>query len=281
MEPVFLQLSKEEQQFGPRTTYQKSVSETFPAHSHDFYEVFLVTDGKAIHSVNDKRQLLSKGSLVYMRPSDVHSYQAINYFDFQIVSIGYSFAEIEPVLNYLGISKELIDAPDLPIHLSIGGESFTHLKHVLIRHAKLYPSSECRPAFRAFASELYAPLLLNDSDHIHTRDQIIPNWLYELDLFMSNKENYVAGLPALLSHCNYSKEHINRSFQKYYQMTPTEYINQKRMTYACELLLNKQHSITEICYLSGFHNLGHFYSVFRSIYHCTPREFMNHPVDSL
>lgn len=39
--------------------------------------------------------------------------------------------------------------------------------------------------------------------------------------------------------CNYSQAHVIRSFQKYYKMSPTEYINSKRMVYACELILSK------------------------------------------
>lgn len=273
MLPIFLKLAKEEYDFGPRALYQTSVADTFPDHYHDFYEVFLVTYGKAVHSINNSQQLLSQGSLVFIRPNDVHSYAAINYFDFKIINIGYYISEIAPVLSYLGISPSVIDSPLLPIHLKIEGKQFDHLRDMLLELASLYPSQKCRPLFRSFASELYYPLLGAETEFVHTRTQLIPDWLYKLDIEMSKRHNYIQGLQRLMELCNYSQTHVIRSFQKYYKMSPTEYINSKRMVYACELILSNKYSITEICYQCGFNNLSHFYNVFHSIYHCTPKDF--------
>lgn len=145
MLPIFLKLAKEEYDFGPRALYQTSVADTFPDHYHDFYEVFLVTYGKAVHSINNSQQLLSQGSLVFIRPNDVHSYAAINYFDFKIINIGYYISEIAPVLSYLGISPSVIDSPLLPIHLKIEGKQFDHLRDMLLELASLYPVKNAAP----------------------------------------------------------------------------------------------------------------------------------------
>lgn len=49
-----------------------SLKETAPLHSHNFYEFFIVTDGTALHMVNNSIQTLTKGDLVFIRPQDTH-----------------------------------------------------------------------------------------------------------------------------------------------------------------------------------------------------------------
>ena len=110
---------------------------------------------------------------------------------------------------------------------------------MLLELASLYPSQKCRPLFRSFASDLYYPLLGAETEFVHTRTQLIPDWLYKLDIEMSKRHNYIQRLQRLMELCNYSQAHVIRSFQKYYKMSPTEYINSKRMVYACELILSK------------------------------------------
>ena len=66
---------------------------------------------------------------------------------------------------------------------------------------------------------------------------------------------------------------MNRAFKLYMKLTPTEYINIKRMHSASELLLEGNLDIADICYICGFNNLSYFYAVFRQLYHCTPKAF--------
>lgn len=67
---------------GARVLHQCGVPATYKIHTHDFYELFLVSHGGAIHAVNGRSQLLSEGSFVLMRPRDVHRYDFFNNADF-------------------------------------------------------------------------------------------------------------------------------------------------------------------------------------------------------
>ena len=235
MKPICIEFPREEKEFGPHAVYQESVAETFPLHTHDFYEIFLVAGGKAIHEVNGASQLLSKGSLVYIRPEDVHCYKAFNYFDFKLFNVGYLPDDFLPILRYLEIPLSVITEPELPVHL-------------------------------------------DGNPSIRLQSQKIPQWMIQLDKQMSVRDNYIKGTKRIYELSNYSQPHIIRSFQKYFQMSPTEYVNSKRMNYVCELLLTQQHSVSEICYIAGFNNLSYFYNVFHKMYHCTPTEFLKRNV---
>jgi len=273
---IVITYPKEDLIFGPHVFCQHGVNETFPLHTHDsFYEFFMLTEGKAIHHVNGQDRLLEKGSAIYMRPSDKHYYEAVNYFNFKLVNVGFPQNLVLPVLDYLGISLSQICSPECPLQVEINGEAFEHIKHSLITLSQMFPSYECAPYFRSIASELFYPIINKNCNKAANIN--IPKWLVDLDHEMNQKENYIIGTKRIYEICHYSQPYIIRSFVKYLNCTPTEYINEKRMTYACELLISMKYNITDICYISGFNNLSYFYEVFRNTYHCSPKEFIiNH-----
>ena len=49
------------------------VDEYMP-HTHEFYEIFIIAKGTVSHMVNGTMQHLPEGSLVFIRPDDVHSH---------------------------------------------------------------------------------------------------------------------------------------------------------------------------------------------------------------
>ena len=77
---------------------QYSVEETYPIHTHDFYELVFIGRGKGKHCINGQEQILSEGSLVLIRPDDIHSFKALNYFDFEMFSLGFMKAELQQEL---------------------------------------------------------------------------------------------------------------------------------------------------------------------------------------
>ncbi len=91
---------------------------------------------------------------------------------------------------------------------------------------------------------------------------------------MEKPENFIEGLPRLLSLASLSQEYLNRSFRRFLHMSPTEFINIKRMDYAAGLLLETGLEVIEICQECGIHNLSYFYRIFRKQYGCSPKEFI-------
>lgn len=55
-----------------------------------------------------------------------------------------------------------------------------------------------------------------------------------------------------------SQEHLMRSFRRYIGMTPTEYINGKRLSLAAQLFLQGDMPVIEICGACGFNSLSRF-----------------------
>jgi AraC-like DNA-binding protein len=77
----------------------------------------------------------------------------------------------------------------------------------------------------------------------------------------------------LLSHIRFtSKFHLLRLFKRYYGQTPKQYLIDKRIEQAKELLA-KGTSVTETCYDVGFDSPSSFSTLFKSRVGQTPTEF--------
>ncbi len=77
----------------------------------------------------------------------------------------------------------------------------------------------------------------------------------------------------LLSHIRFtSKFHLLRLFKRYYGQTPKQYLIDKRIEQAKQLLL-KGTSVTETCFDIGFNSPCSFSTLFKSCIGLTPTEF--------
>jgi AraC-like DNA-binding protein len=66
---------------------------------------------------------------------------------------------------------------------------------------------------------------------------------------------------------------FERSFKKYFNMTPSEYIKTMRINLACEELLKTDKSISEIAVDCGFYDHSFMSKVFRAVLSLSPTEF--------
>ena len=72
-------------------------------------------------------------------------------------------------------------------------------------------------------------------------------------------------LEELASVACLSKYHFLRLFRATYGMTPMEYVSQRRIERAQDLLRATNLTVTEVCFAVGFSSLGSFSSRFRAL----------------
>lgn len=82
-------------------------------------------------------------------------------------------------------------------------------------------------------------------------------------------------LDFIAKKAGFSKYHFTRLFHQFTNITFYKYLNQKRVAFAQELLLNPELSVTEVALQCGFSNLSSFIRMFKMIKFCTPTEFRN------
>ena len=104
----------------------------------------------------------------------------------------------------------------------------------------------------------------------------IPLWLTQLVEELKKPSNMQLTLSEMTVLTRKTREHISRSFKKYYNMTVSDFMNQQRLNYSANLLLNTNLSVIDICYECGFQNLSWFYRNFKKKFSTSPIQFRKH-----
>jgi AraC-like DNA-binding protein len=76
-----------------------------------------------------------------------------------------------------------------------------------------------------------------------------------------------------------SKYHFLRLFRATYGITPMEYVSQRRIERAQDLLRTTNLTVTEVCFAVGFSSLGSFSSRFRQLVGESASEFQRRYAD--
>lgn len=272
-----ISLPYENRKDGVSFLHQRSVRETYHLHCHDFYELFYIIKGKAIHNINGKNLVLSEGDFVLIRPDDIHKYEFLDNFDFEIVSIGISPQNFSDVLAMLEADPQCFTSNEMPPMINLHGHELSDIYHKLSRIDRIPIGKDRRLYFRAILPFMIYKFISGGEGQPRAS---IPGWLAELIEKMSVSDNFIAGLPKLLELSHLSQEHLTREFRRHLDLTPTEFINLKRLSFAAELISSGRQDMTEVCYACGFNNLSYFYSCFKKQYGCPPKKFSKNLPDT-
>ncbi len=249
--------------------HQMSVRDTYPLHTHDFYEIFYVVRGRAMHRINGESECCTAGTLVLIRPSDAHMYAFINQWDMELISIGIDCAVMAEVLAFTGLDAHRLTVPALPPRITLDAREADALTRELLRLSQRTDPEERR----RFGKALLARLLISLTDTAPAA-LTLPAWLNTLLTEMSDPENFRAGLSRMVALSHVSQNHLNREMKRCLGLTPTAFINAKRIALAGDLLLTGRYTSLEVAGLCGFETPSHFHSNFRRIHGCSPREFV-------
>jgi AraC family transcriptional regulator, dual regulator of chb operon len=242
-------------------------------HTHDFFEIFLVTEGEVVHRVGEDQYIIGVGGLAFIRPDDYHCVRAAPGRQCRYVNLEFSRQSLEALVAYLGPGYDtgyLLKSPLPPVRM-LDPIEFETLKSKLAaldaisadstwaRHASL------RLILADVCCRLLAPSMLPRSD--------IPLWLARLQAAMEQPENFSQGIARLLALSNRSREHVCRSFKRLLHVSPSEFVNQRKINYAASLLRHTDKTIKEIVDESGFRHIGYFGRVFKKIMGQSPSEY--------
>ena len=259
--------------------YVYGYSDKFFPHNHKFFELFLVVKGTVEHWINGETQKLPEGSLIFIRPWDIHGFLYNNPKCKNNVYINLSFTKetAEALFTYLSDDdiRNTVTLSPKPPSSFLSSRSKNKLIDLL---DELYTidKNDIRLQnlrVKTILSDILTQYFTYPQKSVNIN---IPIWLTDLTKEMENIDNFTSGIDRMITLSGKSREHLSRCLKKHYGVTITEYINSLRTNYAANLLINSNMQIIDICYTSGFQNLGYFYKIFKETYSTTPNEFKKH-----
>lgn len=119
------------------------------------------------------------------------------------------------------------------------------------------------------AYRLLLQLRKNLPQPVPSHSPLVENALHLLD----SQFAFLAGVEELAEQLDVSREHLVRAFHREVGIPPGKYLNQRKLEYAKQLLLETDQSISFIGQASGFVSANYFIRVFRTTVGITPRAF--------
>lgn len=121
-------------------------------------------------------------------------------------------------------------------------------------------------------------ILLNSKEKkefIQFIESLNSNNKISLELLMENhyKENLKINELAFLAGESIST--LKRKFTKEFEITPHQWIQQRRLKESKQLLKVPHKNISNVCFECGFENLSHFIKLFKANFNLTPLQFRN------
>ncbi|MBQ8203698.1 MAG: helix-turn-helix domain-containing protein [Clostridia bacterium] len=253
--------------------YVESATEYFRPHYHDYYEIFVVLEGEAVHQVNGYETVIKYGDTVFIRPRDIHDYIRPDGSEFYMLNISFTAETVNELFSYLGEgfpSKALLEATYPPcVVLSSNDIEKINLQLQKVCTYGIDNHEKIKTELRILLFKLFYRHFSN----FKTESKDTPPWFNELLEKLNEGDNFVDGSEFIYSHCDKTREHISRCFKKYTGLTVSEYINRLRLNYIANMLRNSDNNISDIIFDSGFGNISWASAQFKEKYGMTMKEF--------
>lgn len=241
-------------------------------HTHDYYEIILVSSGKGLHWCNTVETELNLGDMVLVRPRDIHCCRALSE-EFCLINIIIPNQLFQELARYLGSSfriERLLCGEPTCVHISVNELMQLEGKIMQLLLMNKIARDKMDFHFRAFLIDTFVSCF---SEAPSVSKNEIPPWLQDLFYQMLLHKNFKEGLPAMYRLSHVSREYLTRMCRQHLGQTPSELINALRLEYAASELINTTIPVLDISQNAGFNNLSHFYHLFRECYGMSPLQF--------
>lgn len=107
------------------------------------------------------------------------------------------------------------------------------------------------------------PVSASDQDLIQRLEEFVSAQMHNVDLSVDD----IAGAMCM------SRSTLFRRVKQIYGINPNEYLRQRRLSYAADLLQQNKYTISDICLLVGFNSPSYFSSCFKKQYNVLPKNY--------
>lgn len=260
--------------------YRNIKSENYPVHWHTAMEFVMPIKNDYTIVVDGIATTFHEGDIFILPPGTLHELYAPEEGERIILQFDYSM-----ICNIKGMNSilhmvhpfALITQTDAP---QLAGRLKASIDEICKEYDAHSPFMEAR---------IYALMIQFFVDLGRTR--LNSNIIFP-DAAHSRQHEYVEKFLAvcnyITNHCTenittedlarlagFSKFHFARLFKQFTNISCYEYLTQKRIAYAEQLLIEPDISITQVAMQSGFNSLSTFNRVFKTQKGCTPSEYKN------
>lgn len=245
-----------------------------PIHGHNIYEFVYYLKASGASQYNKKKNFLISNNFSYydnLQLSDFNHFSFTNnsYIlipphilhreqhneEAQVIIVGFSLDEMDMI-------------EDAKLHKDVGDT----IKHYALKVVEEYKKRECD--FKLKINCILTEMLIEikrRSDIPHSVKSLVTESISYIDEYYMEPIN----IQDLAEGIGYHPDYYSSLFKQQTGLSPKQYIIQKRIQTAKELLVNTNMSIAQISEACGFQFSSQFTRLFEKYEHITPKKFRN------
>ncbi len=245
-------------------------------HFHNSHKIIFVTDGVITIEVGEKSYTVSPNTLVFISNLEKHAVN-ISKSPYQryVISLPQDFGSILP--DYSPLLSILIQRPANFSHvIKLNTQTADEVHKIINVLTEEY--REKRPYWSdcfimnivqllirlyRFSSDAFPVSEASSAEKIvsDVQQYIIHNSHKDISLELMAQKHFI------------SKYYLSHVFKSVTGYTFKNYLILNRLLNAKDLLLHTNHSVTEVCFRSGFNNVNHFIRIFKEHEGLTPYQY--------
>ena len=237
----------------------------FRMHSHQFYEMNIVTSGSGKHYIDKSSVEAKPGDVFIIPPDTTHGYYSNDKIDIYHILIKSDFIkrykqELSNIREFgilFDIEPAVRSASFKKCNLTL---SYEELNNVKIQLSSIFTAEKEKNyiyqnalslAFICGLCDVMSKKIKGQS-HSAGFAQIV-----NITEYIKSNLDKALSLDDISKVSNFSKATLNRLFKEYLNVSPIEYVLNCRKSKARELIAEKRYTKSEIAQMCGFYDLSH------------------------
>ena len=236
------------------------------SHWHDCFEIEFIIEGSCTEVLNGVGRDVKRGDITLITPTDLHEVRNID----SLVIYNMMFAA-ETIDNEI-LNTILLKSANT-FSWSLSDRDFAYALNILeYAYTEFRQKNKNYERFMIDTINQLLTIILRMSDTEISERKELSMRSAALYIRMNFKRNPT--LEDVAQAVNLNPAYFSVKFHEIMGVSYKEYLNDIKLNFASKALKNnREMSVSEICYESGFGSLSHFHREFKEKFGCTPLEF--------
>ena len=246
----------------------------YETHDHSAVEILLTLEGMVTYTIEDKMYQVRKGEILIVPPDTLHS------LTMGEGSSRYLFLFESDAIMTMRDIKSMAMYFHKPFHLRDGSDAHVRIRELLLRAREAYEKREmmwntmcysCILRIYATLGQRYlSGIKPRTGDNMRNMDSEVINAVMT---YINNHYREELSLEDVAKFAGFSRYYFSRSFKRQTGYSFKDYLCQKRLQVAMDLLIRTNRSMRDVAIESGFGSVATFNRVFREKKGCTPTQY--------
>lgn len=250
------------------------------AHWHEEMEIIYITKGKGFVRLNENLIEITSGDIILIGKETIHYMQSdkddILYFKSLVFNLNIIYSYFGDICQTDLLTPLINNQVEIKNVLKKNDESYERFLNIYLSIIDFYCNKEqyFYVKIKSLFFDLFYEML--KADLIKSVDIYENKRTSQMKVVLDYIDSYYwedISVNSLAKMVHYSEYHFMKVFKQYTGKTLISYLNEVRIEKSKYLILNTNHSITEIATEVGFNNPSYYIRKFQSIQGMTPHKF--------